>query len=177
LPIRLLFPIVSCFAADLWVNKLLNLKLKLMKTMLFIFLISVGLSLAACSQQLSAKETPALVQNTLKARYPDVTAVEWEKKKNLFEAEFFQGEQELSVLIDPAGHIKMTKQDISSAELPAGVAEALRKDYPDFEVDDAEKREQDGQVYYQVELEKGFREHQLVLGSDGRQAVNVSYWD
>jgi hypothetical protein len=148
-----------------------------MKTLFFIFLISVGLSLAACSQQLSAKETPALVQNTLKARYPDGTAVEWEKKKNLFEAEFFQGDQELSVLIDPAGHIKMIKQDIPAAELPGAIAEALRKDHPDFKIDDAEKLEQGGQVYYQVELEKGFRERQLVFGSDGRQAANINYWD
>jgi hypothetical protein len=148
-----------------------------MKTLLFIFLISGGLSWTACSQQLSDKETPALVQNTLKARFPDATAVEWEKKKNLFEAEFTQGEQELSVLIDPAGHIKRIKRGIPTAELPGGVAEALEKGHPDFEIDDAEKLEQDGQVYYQVELEKGFRERQLVFGFDGRQAVNVSYWD
>jgi uncharacterized membrane protein YkoI len=148
-----------------------------MKTMLLTMLIVGGLSLAACSQRLSAKDTPALVQNALQARFPQATEVEWEKQKDLFEAEFNQGAQEHAVLIDAAGTIKMIKQEIAAQDLPAAIAEVLRQEHPGFRVDDTERLEKDGQVYYQVELEKGFREQQLVLGAGGRKAANVSYWD
>jgi uncharacterized membrane protein YkoI len=156
---------------------MLNPKWKPMKTSLFLFLVFAGLSLAACNQRLSAQNTPALVKNTLKARFPNATEVEWEKKQDLFEAEFIQDHQQYTVLIDAGGSIGMIKQDIHAVELPAPVAEVLRKEYPDYTLDDAERIEKNGQLYYQVELEKGHRERYLVFGADGRIAPGLDYWD
>lgn len=140
-------------------------------------LVSTGLSLAACSQRLSAQETPALVKNTLKARFPEATAVEWEKQQDLFEAEFMLDQQEYCVLIDAAGSIQLIKQDISPQQLPAAVTQAIRKHHPAYQVDEAEKLEKNGRQYYQVELEKGRQEQNLVFGADGRIAPDLSYWD
>ena len=148
-----------------------------MKTYLLLFLTSLGLSAAACSQRLTAKDTPALVQNSVKARFPYATEVEWEKKKDLFEAEFIQGQQEHSVLLDVTGTIRMIKQDIAATELPAAIAQVLEKNYAAYTLDDSERIEKEGEVFYQVELEKGIREQHLVFGANGQENTQLPYWD
>jgi hypothetical protein len=148
-----------------------------MKTYLLLSLTLLGLSSAACSQRLTAKDTPALVQNSVKARFPDATEVEWEKKKDLFEAEFFQGQQEYSVLLDATGTIRMIKQDIAGTELPAAIAQVLKNNYAAYTLDDSERIEKEGEVFYQVELEKGIREQHLVFGLNGQENTQLPYWD
>jgi hypothetical protein len=151
--------------------------MNLMKTYLLLFLTMAGLTPAACSQRLTAKDPPALIQNTLKARFPNATEVEWEKKKDLFEAAFFQGPQEHSVLLDATGTIRMIKQDIAATELPAAIAEVLKKNYAAYTLDDSERIEKGGEVFYQVELEKGMREQHLVFAANGGKTSQLPYWD
>ena len=148
-----------------------------MKTYLLLFLTLLGLSSAACSQRLTAKDIPALVKNSVKARFPQAREVEWEKKKDLFEAEFIQGQQEHSVLLDATGTIRMIKQDIAATELPAAIAQVLEKNYAAYTLDDMDKIEKEGEVFYQVELEKGIREQHLVFGVNGQENTQLPYWD
>jgi hypothetical protein len=148
-----------------------------MKAYMLLCLALIGASLGACSQNLTAKETPALVQNSLKARYPAVTQVEWEKKNNLFEAEFTIDQQDYSVLIDAAGTITMVKQDIAFTDLPAAIAEVIEKEYAAYTLDDSEKIEKGGQVFYQVELEKSLWDKNLVFTANGQKATSQAYWD
>lgn len=148
-----------------------------MKTSLILFLALMGASLGACSQQLAAQETPALVQNTLKAHYPAATLVEWEKKKDLFEAEFTVDQQDYSVLIDAAGTITMVKQDLAVTQLPAAIADVIKKEYAAYTLDDLEKIEKGGEVFYQVELEKSLWDKKLVFTASGQPAAGQTYWD
>lgn len=146
------------------------------KTLLF-FLAAGGITLSGCSKWLPSKEAPALVHNTLMARFPYATEVDWEKKAGLFQAEFSQGEQDQAVMIDETGKIKMIRQEITLAELPPAVLEKIKKNYSTFQVDDLERVEKGASLYYQVELEKGLREKKLVLRPDGEAPAGQAYWD
>lgn len=148
-----------------------------MKTRLIFLLAAGSISLAGCNKLLQTKEAPALVHNTLMARFPYATEVEWDKKDGLFEAEFVQGEQDQAVLIDETGKIKMVKQEISPADLPAAVLQKIKQEYPSYQVDDLERIENGSLLFYQVELEKGLREKKLVLGPNGGTPSRQSYWD
>ena len=47
-----------------------------------------------------------------------------------------------------------------------------------YKLDDADKIEMDGIVFYQVELEDpGKKEIALVFDQEGREQNNISYWD
>ena len=96
---------------------------------------------------------------------------------DLFEAEFIQGQQEHSVLLDVTGTIRMIKQDIAATELPAAIAQVLEKNYAAYTLDDSERIEKEGEVFYQVELEKGIREQHLVFGANGQENTQLPYWD
>jgi uncharacterized membrane protein YkoI len=146
------------------------LKLKGMKgTMLFIT--AASFSVASCSQDIPAAKVPAIVQNTIQAKFSNAGKVEWEKKKGVYEAEFDINSTEYTVHVDSAGTLMMYKLDIKETELPAAVMASISREHSGYTIDDAEKLEKDGVIYYQVELEAtGKKDVKIVFNPDGSMA-------
>lgn len=149
-----------------------------MKHVILIFLSAAFITSSCNSQDISRDKVPSVVQNTFKAKYAAATDVEWEKQADVYEADFDLNNTEISVRIDASGKVQMQKQDISVHELPAAVRTAIQNQYKDHTIDDADKIEKNGVVYYQVELEgKGNKDVKLVYTADGREEKSINYWD
>ena len=145
-----------------------------------IILLPLALLFFSCSgQKISKEKVPSLVLNTLKAKYPLATDVDWKKQGNLYEAELdINDTTEISVRIDDAGKLIMHKQDVSSNDLTSGIMGILKNKYKDYSIDDIEKIESSSAIYYQVELKgKGKKKLNLVFSEEGREENNISYWD
>lgn len=137
-----------------------------------------ALSLQACGQKVNGGKVPSVVVNALNARYSTAAGTEWERKENLYEAEFTLNGKELEVQIDQAGKILVEKSDIKANELPAAVTAALQSSYKDYKVDDADRLDRDGVVYYQVELEaRGKKDLTRVFTAEGVEEKTLSYLD
>ncbi|HEY0057501.1 MAG TPA: PepSY-like domain-containing protein [Flavisolibacter sp.] len=137
-----------------------------------------ALSLQACGQKADAGKVPSVVVNALNARYNTAAGTEWEKKESHYEAEFTLNGKELEVQVDQAGKILAEKSDILANELPAAVTTTLQSSYKDYQVDDAEKLDRGGAVYYQVELEaRGKKDLKKIFTSAGVEEKSLSYWD
>jgi len=143
----------------------------------FTLIVSVSLfSLWSCSQDIPADKVPSVVLNTVQAKFGNAAKIEWEKKNNLYEAEFKMDSIDYSVYIDPAGKLVMQKQDVKKNELPAALSTVIRTEYNDYKIDDVEKVVKDGVIYYQVELEgKGKKDLELVFTADGKPALQMNY--
>jgi hypothetical protein len=70
----------------------------------------------------------------------------------------------------------MYKRDICAADLPRAVKSTIRAQYPDFRIDDVEKLEKEGVVFYQVELDGEPHDRKIVVTADGK-VDNGEYWD
>ena len=147
-----------------------------MKKILFSLPI-LAISFVACSQDIAPEKVPSVVQNALKVRYSDATAIEWNKAGQNFEAEFKQGTNEYEALISETGQLLSVKQDIALADLPAAISTAISGQFAGYKIDDTERVENGGQVYYQVELEKRFSGKKLVFSPEGQVAANIAFWD
>ena len=133
-------------------------------------------SLSSCSQDIPAGKVPSVVLNTVQAKFGTASKIEWEKKNNLYEAEFKKDSTEYAVYIDSAGKLVMYKLDINENELPTAVSAIISAQYVGYKIDDAEKIEKDGVTYYQVELEgKGKKDLELVFTADGKMATLMNY--
>jgi len=133
-------------------------------------------SLSSCSQDIPADKVPSVVLNTVQSKFGNAVKIEWEKKNNLYEAEFKMDSIDYSVYVDPAGRLVMHKQDIKENELPAAVSTIISTEYNGYKIDDAEKVIKDGIIYYQVELEgKGKKDLELVFSADGKPAPQMNY--
>lgn len=133
-------------------------------------------SLCSCSQDIQADKVPSVVLNTVQTKFGTAGKIGWEKKKNLYEAEFKMDSIEYAVYIDPAGKLVMYKLDIQETELPVTVSTIISTEYIGYKIDDAEKVEKEGIIYYQVELEgKGKKELELVFSADGQLVTEMNY--
>ena len=141
-------------------------------------IVSMSISFASCSQDIAPSKVPSVVKNVVQAKYPAATNIDWEKKNNLFEAEIGVDSSEVTVEIDQAGKIVRQKQDIVQNQLPAAILSAITSQYKDLAIDEVEKIEQGGTVYYQVELEaKGKKDVKVVFDGNGTLQKDVKYWD
>ena len=144
-----------------------------MKT-LSLFIAAVGISFVSCGQDIPDSKVPSVVLNAVKAKYPAASEVDWEKKKNFYEAEFDTDSIEHVVQVDAQGNILQHKYEIGLGELPASVQENLKSAYATFTVDDAAIIEKQGQRYYEVELEaKGQKDKKVIFTMDGKSISKI----
>ena len=133
-------------------------------------------SLCSCSQDIPAGKVPSVVLNTVQAKFGNAGKIEWEKKNNLYEAEFKMDSTDYSVYIDPASKLVMHKQNIKKDELPAALSTVIRTEYDGYRIDEVEKVVKDGVIFYQVELEgKGKKDLELVFTADGKPSLQMNY--
>lgn len=145
-----------------------------------ITLVAAALISASCSSQdISASNVPSVVLNTLKAKYPAAKGVEWEKHGNYYEAELdLNDTTDVTVRIDEAGTVLMQKQEISVQALPASIITVLQDQYKDYRIDDVDRIEKAGTVYYQVELDRKRKpDVKRVFTADGQEEKTLAYWD
>lgn len=140
---------------------------------------SVLFNVSCTGQRMNEKKVPSVVVNTLKAKYPASTDIDWKKSNALYEAEIdLRDDKEVNVRIDAAGIIIMTKQDISQTELLPAILVFISERYKQYTIDDIQKIENMGQVFYQVDLDaRNEKDVQLVFSSYGKQERSIPYWD
>ncbi len=133
--------------------------------------------LYSCSQDIPNSKVPSVVLNAVQAKFGNANKIEWERKDNLYEAEFKMDSVEYAVYIDPTGKLVLHKMDIKENELPATVSSIIRTEYIGYKIDDAKKIEKDGIAYYEVELEgKGKKDLKLNFSADGKLTPAMSYF-
>ncbi|MDB5262626.1 MAG: hypothetical protein JWQ14_1907 [Adhaeribacter sp.] len=147
-----------------------------MKTFL-LSLFLIGAAWSANGQDIRPNKVPAPVKNGFQTAFPKVKKVEWEKKNDLFEAEYKVAKTEYKAFLDANGKTIMRKNDITVTELPTAVTAMLAKNYAGYTVKDPEKIQKEGMVLYQVELEKGSEELKQVFSADGLADAAQTYWD
>ncbi|SHM73519.1 Putative beta-lactamase-inhibitor-like, PepSY-like [Chitinophaga jiangningensis] len=130
----------------------------------------------ATAQDIPASQVPVAIVKAFKLKFPRTSKVEWEMKGNLYEAEFKVDRREYKALYDAAGKLQTYKREISPNELPAAVRNAIATQYKGFHIDDADRLEKNGKVYYQVDLDGKPHDEHVVFNANGTVANDVAYW-
>lgn len=145
-----------------------------MKTTM-LFLLSLLFSLPSFSQDIPAAQVPPAVTKSFASYFPNTSKQEWEKKGNLYEAEFNVKRADHKALFESNGKLIVYKKDIPQSQLPAAVKQAIRQQYPNYRIDDVERIARSGHVYYQVELNGQPQDLMLVFTKEGKLDNSKSY--
>jgi hypothetical protein len=137
-----------------------------MKNTLFIT-IAILLSGFVNAQDLRKNQVPSVVLNSFNKSFPNAAKVDWEKKGDLFNADFEIGRRDHEILLNSKGQVVRHKQDIASKSLPIAVKNNINQKYKSFRIDDVEKIEEGKSVFYKVELKKLREEHKLYFDKNG----------
>ena len=143
-----------------------------MKTLIVILLGIAGLHTMAAAQGLPQSQLPTVVLNAFQSKYQNTKDAKWELKGELYKAEFKVESRKHEVWINKTGVITRHKEDFPKGQLPEAIREKLAKDFKDYKIDDADKIEADGKVFYQVDLESPQGERKLLFTADGQLQEN-----
>lgn len=131
-----------------------------------IFLLGTG---SIFAQDLTEAQVPSVIVNNFKKEFPKAYDVEWEKKGEQYNVDFEVGSGvDYEAWFTSTGKLIKYKQDITSANLPQAVKDAIDANYKGFRIDEAKKYVENGVETYKVEIEKGVVEHKLLFSKDGK---------
>ena len=137
-----------------------------MKTWMVIIL-GLGLVSFSKAQDLKQDQVPSVVLNAFQTKYPKATDVEWELKGELYEADFEIGRTDYNVWIDKSGTIKKQKEDFPKTQLPAAVAEKIKNEFKDYQIDGVDRIEENGKVYFLVDLDGRPDDREVLFSENG----------
>lgn len=115
----------------------------------------------------SQEDVPENILNAFNSEYPDAMDVEWEKESDGYEVEFEIDDVEREITYDMQGNIIETGIDVSEDELPQNTLSYISENYAGYEIDDADEVENNGVTYFEVELENGDQEIDLLFNMQG----------
>ncbi len=122
----------------------------------------------ACAQKIKASEVPKAVIDSFNKNFSGSKAKEWEKEKDVYEAEFDLNKVETSATFAADGKLMETEVEIKVSELPKSVSDYVTKNYPDHKLSEASKiTDAEGKISYEAEVKKGKEEMDLIFDSNG----------
>jgi Putative beta-lactamase-inhibitor-like, PepSY-like len=130
--------------------------------MVFAIILQFATTLSA--QKTAEKDVPAAVKNSFKKQYPAATNLKWDKEGDKYEASYTLNKVVSSVLYDAQGKSVESEVKIKTTDLPVGIAEYVKANYPTKKLKGAAKiTAADGTVTYEAEI-KGL---DLIFDKDG----------
>ncbi len=125
-----------------------------MKTLSIIAALLLGVGYVN-AQEKKEKEiaVPAATKAALLKQFPNAKDLEWEKKGDVFEAEFELNKEEAHALIDASGKIIELEVEMDAAQLPKAIADYVTKNLEGKRIKEAAKiTDGKGTVTYEVEV-------------------------
>ena len=130
-------------------------------------------TLSTNAQVIPQSQVPPVVLKAFQDKFASVSEVKWETKGELYKAEFKVDKRGHDVWIDKAGKITKTKQDFPKKDLPAAIQQQITSEFKAYKLDDADKIEMDGKVFYQVELDGTSDDRKVLFSADGKVQENT----
>lgn len=143
---------------------------------MYMLIVTVMLCTVLQAQDIPSSQVPPAVLSAFKAKFHDVSRVEWEKKGTLYEAAFDINRVDYKAVLNQTGKLEKYKHDIRASELPRPVSKTISTQYKDYRIDDVQLLERNGVTFYQVELDGEPHDQKVVFTKDGKVDSNEAYW-
>lgn len=122
----------------------------------------------AMAQDLNSSDVPGNLNDAFNKEYAKATDVEWEKEMDNYKVEFDLNRHEQEVWYNASGSVLKKEQEITEAELPQAIRDAIKSQYAGYGVDDVEMIWQNNTTTYEVELEKGQDEKHVTFDGNAK---------
>lgn len=137
------------------------------KTIQFVA-VALLISASACAQE-SNEKVPAAVKTAFEQKFPDAKKVSWDMEDaTAWEAEFKMNGMEYSANFSTTGEWQETEHEIKKSEIPGAVQQMLAKDFDGYKIGEAEISETSTGKVYEIAVEKGEQEWELVFDESGK---------
>lgn len=122
--------------------------------------------------KISRENVPAAVMSAFKLAYPKAeiigTSQETEDSTSYFEIESRDGKVTRDVLYKADGTVKEMEEQVTKAELPAAIKDAIANEYPKGKIKKSEKAMREGTITYELIVKNRQDEMEVVLDETGK---------
>jgi hypothetical protein len=143
-----------------------------MKSWLILFY-ALGLIINVGAQAVPQSQVPPAVVSAFQGKFASVTEVKWEKKGDVYKAGFKVDKRGHDVWIDKTGKITKHKEDFPKKDLPAAIQQQITSEFKAYKLDDADKIEVDGKIFYQIKLDGATDDRKVLFSADGKVQENT----
>ena len=118
---------------------------------------------------INASAVPQAVKETFNSLYPTAVRVEWEKERQIYEAEFVMDNTKYESLFKEDGTWLKTTMEINlrRSSLPDNIKNYISANYAGWRIDDAKFIKTPTAEYFEIELELGEMETTLFIDEKG----------
>lgn len=127
-----------------------------------------GLVLLACGQK---PTPPKEVEAAFSKKFKEARNPLWEQEDNEWEAEFKLNGKEMSASFNNLGNWLETETEIKKKDVPVDIFKAVNLRYSDWEMEEIERVEKPDFKGYEIELEKGETETEILITDSGEITV------
>ena len=147
-----------------------------MKKTVFLVL-AIAMVFTACEDDdIRNADIPSVVLNGFTEQFSNATGVEWEKKADLYEAEFEIEKVDYEAILSSDGTIVKYKYDVSYEALPEAVQASITADYDKTNIDEIELIQISGTSYYQVEFDAEPNDNKIIFEESGQVTTEITTW-
>lgn len=133
-----------------------------------IMIVALAFGLFACAQN-----PPKAVSKNFNKKFTTATKVKWDQEEeNEWEAEFVMNGNEMSASFDAHGKWMATEGRLKEKDLPVKVEKAVKAAYGDWDIEAVESIEKPGFKGYEIGIEKGKEEKEILVTANGKIKVN-----
>lgn len=139
-----------------------------MKNLILIAALFIVFTIQSCEQKSNSKSVNEDVLLAFKTKFPDAEKVEWEmENESEWEAEFNWNGKEYSANFSTNGDWTETEYEIKEAAMPVDIRIILEQNFSEYELKKIEVAEKSSGKFYEMELEIGEEEFEIVIDSKG----------
>ena len=147
-----------------------------MKKTVFLVL-AIAMVFTACEDDdIRNADIPSVVLNGFTEQFSNATGVEWEKKADLYEAEFEIEKVDYEAILSSDGTIVKYKYDASYEALPEAVQASITADYDKTNIDEIELIQISEKSYYQVEFDAEPNDNKIIFEESGQVTTEITTW-
>lgn len=143
-----------------------------------VFLVlAIAMVFTACEDDdMRNADIPSVVLNGFTEQFSNATGVEWEKKADLYEAEFEIEKVDYEAILSSDGTIVKYKYDVSYEALPEAVQASITADYDKTNIDEIELIQISETSYYQVEFDAEPNDNKIIFEESGQVTTEITTW-
>ena len=137
---------------------------KLLSALMLISVIALG----ACSDDNDSRPVvDENVKNFILSKYPGAVIKDADYERGYLEVEIFHDARIKDVYFSSTDEWVATSWDVSAAELPAAVTAAVKENFPDYRIDDADYVVTPLREAYRIDVERGNIEKVVYVNAAG----------
>lgn len=132
---------------------------------LFIFILLLGNVVA---QNINQSNVPAVVLNEFQLKFPNAENVSWKLNKGNYLVYYKVNNKDNRLTLDNKGKTLKHQQDLYFSEIPKKVLEAIESKVTYFDIEDADRYENQGKIEYHLDFKHNGEDYHFRIDEKGR---------